>query len=376
MARVTDLPCEVIIAVFKQLNRIRFLLSCLLTCRHFYYSYKANPRLAIEIIKQQVGPALLTYSIAAQEASRSPSPHVRLSATKLLETLRNKPDILIDRLRDYPLVALVQLGHMHDLVEKYANEFAAEAWRYTNEPLLQPSDRFPFSDRLSLSPTEQFRFYRAFYRVELYFRLFRDDNTRTLIDQFFSGHSPWENEQLACINKYLCQKYYPELISWKTWSESIGLTHSAPHGTWYSLRTDYWVSKGLDLINQLENTTSRKEQQSLLTAGYRYSSYFRHPDIRYYSAMQSATAADYYERGGSLTALYKDKEDSDIGPLTAWKETITWAGETWIAENKANRLYAYVLWDLTRIQKYDMLNFFLVNQGETVGCGGMGYRSE
>jgi hypothetical protein len=56
-----------------------------------------------------------------------------------------------------------------------------------------------------LSPAEHFRFCRAFYRVELYYTLFRwrgglaDDVNRW----FFSRHPPWENEQLACVYKYL-----------------------------------------------------------------------------------------------------------------------------------------------------------------------------
>ncbi|KAI1742042.1 hypothetical protein F4680DRAFT_464300 [Xylaria scruposa] len=343
--RVTDLPCEVIIAVFKQLGHIQFLLPCLLTCRHFYHSYKANPRLAIGIIKRQVGPALLAYSIAVQEAG----PHAQLSATELLEILRNKPDILIDRLRDYPLTSLVQLGHTHDLVEKYANEFAEEAWGSTDKPVLQPIDRFPFGDLLYLSPAEEFRFYRAFYRHELYVRFFLEDNPQVmqLIKRFFRGHSPWENEQLICVYDYLHSRQGISSII-----NNAGLTRHWRYG-----EKQFWISRGLSLFNQLENVTSYKELQLILESNAPDLGQIRYPSIHGHSSDEAAESRHYYKSRGSLTALDKDKEDRDEGPVTIWKELPSYG-------NKANRLCAYVLWDLTRIQKYDMLNFFLDNHGD------------
>ncbi|KAI0531910.1 hypothetical protein GGR58DRAFT_208264 [Xylaria digitata] len=203
MTRVTDMPCEVIVSVFKQLDNIKFLPPCLLTCRHFYYSYTEIPRSGIEILGRQVGPALLPYSIATEEASQSLP--ACLSTTELIVALQNKSDTLIDRLRDYPLIALVRLGHMHDLVEKYAKLYASEASGYINKPSLQPHGRIPSDDAPPLSSTEQLRFYRAFYRFELYTRLLRGNNAQLgqEIDMFFSGHCPYENEQLACVYDFL-----------------------------------------------------------------------------------------------------------------------------------------------------------------------------
>lgn len=61
-----------------------------------------------------------------------------------------------------------------------------------------------------LSSAETFQFFRAFYRVELYFNLFRggsfsaggdleDEQTRL----FFGRYSPWALEQMACVHDLL-----------------------------------------------------------------------------------------------------------------------------------------------------------------------------
>ncbi|KAI0188515.1 hypothetical protein EV127DRAFT_512996 [Xylaria flabelliformis] len=351
MTRVTDMPCEVITAVFKQLDHIQFLLPCLLTCRYFYYSYKANPRSAIEILKQQVGPALLSYSIAVQEASLSPSSHVRLSTTELLKTLCNKPSILINRLRDYPLVALVQLGHTHDLVEKFANGLARFAWGQTNTRSL-PRGRFPHPDRFSLSPTEEFRFYRAFYRVQLYMRLFRTDNTQIdqQVDMFFSGHSPWENEQLACVYQYLDYRISQSLYKACVTEEVIDVGDPIPGR--YDSATQCLISQGLELIEKLEDAKSPEEKQSVfkstLTASRLHVQGFQDELCDRFSGSKYGL-----HQNSRDPALDKDKEDRDKGPFTAWEAAITplFEGD----QNILNRRCAYVLWDLARIQKHDML---------------------
>ncbi|KAI0859073.1 hypothetical protein F4860DRAFT_526634 [Xylaria cubensis] len=350
MTRVTDMPCEVITAVFKQLDRIQFLLPCLLTCRHFYYSYKADPSSAIEILEQQVGPALLSYSIAVQEASSSPSPHVRLSTTELLETLRIKPSILINRLRDYPLIALVQLGHTHDLVEKYANGLARFAWgqaqyyRGRSRP-----------DRFSLSPTEEFRFYRAFYRVQLYIRLFRDDNTQIdqQVDMFFSGHSPWENVQLACVYQYLDYRVSQVLYKACVTEEAWGVNDpNDPIPGSYDSATQCLISQGFELIEKLEDAKSPEEKQSVFKSTLT-ASRPRLQDFQDESCDRFLGSTYALHHNNRDTALDKDKEDRDKGPFTAWEAAITplFPGH----KNILNRRCAYVLWDLARIQKHDML---------------------
>ena len=104
----------------------------------------------------------------------------------------------------------------------------------------------PFAGKLvghggQLSPNENRRFYRAFYRFEIFCRLFRnweappaDENSSYASDgdrestseleslekssRFLSLFSPWEVEELACVRDYFCsyyrhmlQKFEPDL---------------------------------------------------------------------------------------------------------------------------------------------------------------------
>lgn len=76
-----------------------------------------------------------------------------------------------------------------------------EAWSYLGQ------------DGLMLSSTERQRVHRAFYRVELFFHVFRYiqpgmDHFPTEDSVLFARrHYPWENEQLACVHDFLEKKF-------------------------------------------------------------------------------------------------------------------------------------------------------------------------
>lgn len=59
-----------------------------------------------------------------------------------------------------------------------------------------------------LSSLEYYRFCRAFYRVELFYKLFRDseDNPREYFPSF-ARLPPWENEQICCVHDYLERRF-------------------------------------------------------------------------------------------------------------------------------------------------------------------------
>ncbi|KAK5625682.1 hypothetical protein RRF57_001398 [Xylaria bambusicola] len=207
MARITDLPCEIVVAVYRQLDHIRFLLPCILTCSHLYYSYKAYPRLGVEFLVHQVGHQLLPYSVAAHKVSHSPNPFTRLMILELLRTLTHKPNILIDELSDCPLIALVKIGKTYDQVEKYTNLCEPEAWRLTAQPAIRPRLRLLTKDGRKVFLRAKFCFKRAFYRVRLYAQFFRGPNTR--LDQqiglSYFNYSPSQNQHLTRLCDYLDQ---------------------------------------------------------------------------------------------------------------------------------------------------------------------------
>ncbi|KAI1311459.1 hypothetical protein F5Y03DRAFT_391542 [Xylaria venustula] len=347
---ITSLPCEIIAAVFTKLDHIKFLLPCLLTCRHFYHAYKEYPRSGIEILEQQIGRALLPYAVAVQEASGSPGPHPRLSTTELLETLHNDAGSLTNRLRDYPLMAMVRLEDTHSRVKKHAKSCASKAWRgIWAEECQNFRRRIPIEPELPFSSTERFRFRRTFYRFELYVRIFREDNDQHM-DLFLSSSSPWENEQLACASDYLREILNEIFGPFRGRDPADGLILSRP----------FWVAQGLEFIGRLENATSDEDRSAVGRSA---------PAVRQLRlpTFASPTSNGYlesryvlqYQGGDPGMAMEKDKEDSNLGPYIAWHQNIDKdPTPRWIDKNWCNRRFAYVFWDSSRIETYDLLDLF------------------
>jgi hypothetical protein len=64
MSRSTSLPCEVVAATLQNLDNFQNLLPSLLSCRHVYSSFKESPGIPFDILRKQVTPTLLPYSVA------------------------------------------------------------------------------------------------------------------------------------------------------------------------------------------------------------------------------------------------------------------------------------------------------------------------
>lgn len=208
MTGITSLPCEIVACIFRNLENVRCIPSVLLTCRHFYTSYNESPGIGAEILCRQIPSALLPYSVALIEASRLPCPHAVGTVPQFLDALYEHPDQMANKLESLPIPDLLELGHIHAIIDTLANDFATDAWKL----LGQDTQTLPGS--VSLSPTEYLRFCRAFYRAELFFRLFRGAKQTTpgtaenVENQlFFSRLAPWENEQLGCAYDFLEKRF-------------------------------------------------------------------------------------------------------------------------------------------------------------------------
>jgi hypothetical protein len=87
---------------------------------------------------------------------------------------------------------------MHSIVQSFCDKFAAAAFEKLYE-----NDNHAAG---VLSSDENFRIMRALYRAELYWELFGRESgglVSNLGNGFFDRHSPWVNEQLACIHDFL-----------------------------------------------------------------------------------------------------------------------------------------------------------------------------
>lgn len=213
MIAISDLPCEVVASILRNLDDLQCLGQALLVSRHFYASFKQSHGIEATIIGRQVGPALLPYAAAVSDALYSPQPQRANSVQNLLDTLYNEPDRLTNRLSAKPSRILRSIGCVYSICHSLAMDYAATAWRRL--PHQDTSGRQE-EESLTLSPEEHFRFCRAFYRVELLYSLFRareveefqeETSMQSIRCLFFSRHPPWENEQLGCVLDYLEAKF-------------------------------------------------------------------------------------------------------------------------------------------------------------------------
>jgi hypothetical protein len=193
MPAISDLPCEIVGAILKSLDHLRFLPPALLTCRHFYASFKETHGVEASIVRHQIPPALLPFAVAVAEASRLPHLLVASSVISLLDEPYTQPAHLAARVSTLPASFVRKMGRTHDVIHAFTTDYASSAWHLIS----------PGTSAIDLSPTEYFRFCHAFYRIELIYTLQRRVPPAETHPWLFSKHAPWENEQLGCAYEYL-----------------------------------------------------------------------------------------------------------------------------------------------------------------------------
>jgi hypothetical protein len=218
-APLTRLPTELVASCLKRLDSLRWFSSALVSHRLFHVAYTEQPSIVVGILKNQIPSALLPFALAVHNVSQlrdwEPS-----SACALLDDLYSTslPEALV-RISRLKLSDAVRISQMHSIVQGFCDKFAASAFKE-----LYGTDAA--HERLVLSSDENFRIMRALYRAELYWGLFaRESNTKfhssvaIMKNGFFDRHSPWANEQLACVHDFLER----ELCKCKQfWSQNNG----------------------------------------------------------------------------------------------------------------------------------------------------------
>ncbi|KAI1266941.1 hypothetical protein F5Y18DRAFT_352714 [Xylariaceae sp. FL1019] len=370
--KVTDLPCEIIASVLGQLDDLRDLPSALLACRHFYWSYKEFPGLAVDILtSHHVHSTLLPYLVAVTKASRLPRPRVRSDIKELLDSLYDDPKSLVDGFRHMPLSIVLEMSYFHGLIEFLANDLASKAWDRLEEfvtiPPLSDEDRRDYffdaiwcrsrgrremkrhsgqPEILSLTSSEEFRFQRAFYRVALFQHLFGGDIMveeecklpSQQIDLFLSRHPPWVNEQLWCIRDHIASRkwvgheeyeYVPPRI--QRLLEPLLL---------HKLRSRFFE-------HVLETSMERQMKQMEQCRDFYFINEYRWSD----EALKTLEPTP-------------DPEDTDPGPFSSWKCVFTNSDfapnvRGAFKYNRFNRRSAYVFWDTARAERYSLPELFL-----------------
>ncbi|KAH6856899.1 hypothetical protein B0I37DRAFT_86259 [Chaetomium sp. MPI-CAGE-AT-0009] len=374
ITKVTKLSCEVMAAILRNLDNLRSLAPALLTSRHFHTSFHG---IQPTILHNQITPTLLPFSVALLDASGWPRPHTDSSVQRLLDTLYNEPTQLSARVSSIPVGNLWQMARTHELIRKFSATFAKEAWGH-----LSPGNRD--DDSIALSPAEDSRFCRAFYRLELFFQLFRsktgsvdEDLEEKAKSLFLSRHPPWENEQIACVQEFLEAKFRQasrDVIAHDIFfgELSIDYVSTGRENNWNQL----WLSQGLEFVDKVMNANSYEAKEDLLSSAFSKGS-VSFPQVAalltWGFSDDEKPVEEYTQEELLPAASARDRSDLDRGPYEAWfaahlgKPPLA---SVMLDENAWLRERAYVLWDWDRMQSVDLLAVVGTGQPEEVVIGG------
>ncbi|KAF4341121.1 hypothetical protein FBEOM_4991 [Fusarium beomiforme] len=219
MASISSLPLHLVADILRLLHNVQQLPPVLLSHRIFYSALLDTPALPLDILRNQISDDLLPLAVTAFKSQKS-----------IREASGTSVEVFLTNCYDNPLQN-VDGDQLHLSVGQ-----ALEVIR-VNNALLDLRDEFALcslkklhginqdeslSSNHGLSPGETYRISRAFYRFQIYRNLFLDekqgidlfpshqyDKTEDLSPEkelkrlFFDRHSPWVNEQLACIYDFL-----------------------------------------------------------------------------------------------------------------------------------------------------------------------------
>ncbi|KAK2757966.1 hypothetical protein FQN54_004372 [Arachnomyces sp. PD_36] len=220
-----------------------------------------------------------------------------------------------------------------------------------------------------LSPNEKCRLERAFLRFELFCNLFRERgygrdrfSPDELHDSFFKKFAPWENEELACINDYMCAKItipFNDVADHDIrWGEDriYAYEECCPEAESYTQGT---ISQGLAYIRRLVTAPTFQERCELLGEFPErdYDFFLEGLRVDYKEDDVRRPLSHYDENQKKALASKSSIEDPDPGPFNAWY----WAhardyrqGFFCEREHMLLRERGYVMWDQWRLLEWNL----------------------
>ncbi|KAL2682955.1 hypothetical protein Neosp_007416 [[Neocosmospora] mangrovei] len=300
MASITSLPLHLVADILRLLDNIQLLPPVVLSHRIFYSALLDTPSLPLDILRSQIPENLLPLAVAAYTSQKSVRDLNGLDAEAFLTKCYDSPLQSIDGgLLHLSLGQAIQVGRIDDALSELREEFTLCSLRR----LYGVNSDESISDDQGLSPGEEYRISRALYRFQIYRNLFLDkevlDKEQDLFPSgygdddyqddeeedtkpdkkqkklFFDRHSPWVNEQLACVYDYLETRltgvmltilsatpaYRQVMVNGFQWGENLT--------EWLTEKTQLFeeqrcLSLGLPRLSQLLKSSTYEEWQCSL----------------------------------------------------------------------------------------------------------------
>lgn len=205
----SSLSQDVLILILKQIPDPGSLQASVASCRAFYDAYQNSPiSISKNLVLRKVNAEVLPEAILLILARNArPVPQYELESTVVqLMGRRNDPDLVASH--NWTLADAAGIIRLHSLIEDLANECASFRLAMLGMIALETGNR---AHREPPSDSELIRVKRALYRFEINRTLIpigldrEDYNHYILAAQFafLETCSPWENEQLASVHRYL-----------------------------------------------------------------------------------------------------------------------------------------------------------------------------
>ncbi|KAF5715090.1 hypothetical protein FMUND_7003 [Fusarium mundagurra] len=219
MASILSLPLHLIADILRLLDSIQELRPILLSHRIFYSALLDTPSLPVDIIRSQIPDNLLPLAFTAFKSQKSVRATDGISVEEFLTHRYNNSVRNADGSQLHLTVGeAVEVARVNDALSGLRDEFALCSLR----KLHRVKQDEPIGSDQGLSPGEYYRISRALYRFQIYRNLFLDKEQEIdlfpsydddededlsfdneLKKLFFDRHSPWVNEQLACVYDFL-----------------------------------------------------------------------------------------------------------------------------------------------------------------------------
>ncbi|KAJ2974228.1 hypothetical protein NUW58_g8726 [Xylaria curta] len=343
------------------------LVHVLMVGRRFMKVFDSKPGIAEKVIQNQIHPLLLPLAVANMEASRKEYTHQDLDEVKklYLDVLYN-PSHFTDRLKGrpnwehrFPIKDLIRMGRVYTLIKRLTRKFSSAAWSHLS----------PSGEPAKLSEAEEVRFYRAFYRLELFSKLCRGDSvigdsflhTRSCF--FLLMHAPWERGQMACINHFwyaMCSK----LVDTGEPRDYVGPFFEPVDAFRRRKFPDALLSQGVEFwVSMLEARNPRELATIWLTTTRKKS--VRLSDMLALTCLADGYYSPWYTTGEDTRKYILPNtpyDDRDPGPVRMWVRCHGWSTNVFrtsimIGREVFGRL-AYLFWDEERCERENLYRLF------------------
>ncbi|KAJ9418490.1 hypothetical protein QL093DRAFT_2102502 [Fusarium oxysporum] len=191
MASILSLPLHLIADILRLLDNIQELPPILLSHRIFYSALLDTPSLPVDIIRNHIPDNLLPLAFTAFKSQTQ----IHLTLGEALEVARVN-DALSGLRDEFALCSLRKL-HGVNQDEPMASDHGPLSWRILS--YLSCIYRFQIYRNLFLDKEQEINLFPSYDEDEDE-DLSSDNELKKL---FFDRHSPWVNEQLACVYDFL-----------------------------------------------------------------------------------------------------------------------------------------------------------------------------